>query len=123
MAKGLSETNDKLVRDFLLCWERRETEKVVAACADEAIWHFRPLEPIVGREAIRSFVERYADTPGGPYHILNQVAGERVVMNERNDHITLNGKAIVRPSCGVFEIDGGYIKAWRDYYDTSGLGA
>jgi limonene-1,2-epoxide hydrolase len=45
------------------------------------------------------------------------VATERVVMNERTDHITLNGRPVVLPICGTFEIEGGRIRAWREYFD------
>ncbi len=38
-------------------------------------------------------------------------------MNERTDHITLNGKAVVLPICGVFEMRDGHIKAWREYFE------
>lgn len=50
--------------------------------------------------------------------------GSGPVMNERFDHVTLDGgrPAAVR-ICGVFEIKDGQIKAWRDYFDQSGAGA
>ena len=120
---GDSAGNDKLVRDFLLLWERRDTEQVVAACTEDAVWHFRPLKPIVGRDAIRAFAQKYADIPGGPYEIRLQVATHRVVMNERTDHVTHDGKSVTLATCGVFETEDGQIKAWRDYFDTSGLNA
>jgi len=118
---GNTAESDKLVRDFLLIWESRDTERIVAACTEDAVWHFRPLKPIVGRDAIRAFAQEYASIPGGPYEIGLQVATERVVMNERTDHVTLDGKSITLATCGVFEIEDGRIKAWRDYFDTSGL--
>jgi limonene-1,2-epoxide hydrolase len=120
---GDSADNDELVRDFLLIWERRDTEQIVAACTEDAVWHFRPLKPIIGRHAIRAFAQRYATIPGGPYEIRLQVATDRVVMNERTDHVTHNGKSITLATCGVFEIENGQIKAWRDYFDTSALNA
>ena len=48
--------NDALVREFLLLWEQRDTDKLVAACTEDAVWHHRPLPPAVGREhGIREF--------------------------------------------------------------------
>ena len=59
--------------------------------------------------------------PGGPYEILLQVAGDQVVMNERLDQVTVDGQLLALRSCGVFEIEDGRIKAWRDYFDTGNL--
>ena len=38
-------------------------------------------------------------------------------MNERTDYITINGVPVTLPICGVFEIENGRIKAWREYFD------
>ena len=110
--------NDALVRQFLLLWEQRDTDKLVAACTDDAVWHHRPLPPAVGRDGIREFAQRFADVPGGPYEILLQVVDDRVVMNERLDRVTVDGRLAELRACGVFEIEDGRIKAWRDYFDT-----
>jgi limonene-1,2-epoxide hydrolase len=45
-----------------------------------------------------------------------------VVMNERLDRVTFGGQLAELRSCGVFEIEDGRIKAWRDYFDTGALG-
>jgi limonene-1,2-epoxide hydrolase len=117
----LMHTNDVLVREFLLLWEQRDTDKLVAACTEDAVWHHRPLPPAVGSDGIREFAQRFADVPGGPYEILLQVADDRVVMNERLDRVTVGGQLAELRSCGVFEIEDGRIKAWRDYFDTGSL--
>ena len=109
--------NDALVRRFLSAWERRDTDLIVDTFADDGVYHSTPLEPIEGRAAIRAFVEAFADVPPGRLEIHHQVASERVVMNERTDYITLNGRPVVLPIAGVFEIVEGRITAWREYFD------
>ena len=42
-----------------------------------------------------------------------------MVMNERTDFITLNEKPVTLPICAVFEMDGGRIRAWREYFDLA----
>ena len=111
--------NDALVREFLLLWEQRDTDRLVTACTEDAVWHHSPLPPAVGRAGIREFANRYADVPGGPYEILRQVADDRVVMNERLDRVTYNGALVELKACGVFEIEDGRIAAWRDYFDPA----
>lgn len=116
---NVNEANDALVREFLLRWARRDTDWLVSACDQDAVWHHRPLEPSIGREAIRSFCERFDAVPGGPYEVLAQVASDRLVMNERLDHVTVGDELRVLHVCGVFEIEDGRIVGWRDYFDTS----
>lgn len=112
-----SASNDRLIRDFLRAWERRDTEAIVDAFTDDGVYHSTPLSPIVGKAAIRDFVASFADVPPGRLVIHHQVATEDLVMNERTDHITLNGRPVTLPISGVFEIRGGRIKAWREYFD------
>jgi limonene-1,2-epoxide hydrolase len=111
--------NDTMIREFLAAWERRDTEHIVNAFTDDGVYHSVPLTPIVGKAAIREFVAGFTDVPPGRLEIHHQVAVGDIVMNERTDYITLNGAPVVLPICGVFEIEGGRIKAWREYFDLS----
>jgi limonene-1,2-epoxide hydrolase len=106
-----------MVRSFLAAWERRDTEHIVDRFAEDGVYHSIPLTPIVGRAAIRAFVAGFAGRPPGRLVIHHQVATDRVVLNERTDHITLNGQPVVLPISGVFEIEDGRITAWREYFD------
>lgn len=109
--------NDTMIREFLAAWERRDTDFIVDCFADDGVYHSVPLTPITGKSAIRDFVAGFADVPPGRLEIRNQLASDNLVINERTDYITMNGKAVTLPICGVFEIDGGKIKAWREYFD------
>ena len=43
-----------------------------------------------------------------------------MVLTERIDRFTINGKQIALPVMGTFEIDAqGKISAWRDYFDLA----
>jgi limonene-1,2-epoxide hydrolase len=109
--------NDRMVREFLAAWEQRDTDHIVDRFADDGVYHSIPLSPIVGKEAIRGFVAGFVGKPSGRIEIRHQVATASVVMNERTDHIFLNGKPVSLPIMGVFEIAGGKITAWREYFD------
>jgi limonene-1,2-epoxide hydrolase len=111
--------NDAMIRAFIAAWERRDTEYIIDSFTDDAVYHSIPLTPIVGKDAIREFVTRFADVAPGRLEIRHQIASADVVMNERVDHITLNGNPVVLPICGVFEIENGRIKAWREYFDLT----
>jgi limonene-1,2-epoxide hydrolase len=110
-------SNDRMIREFLARWERRDTDYIVDCFTDDGVYHSIPLTPIVGKAAIRKFVAGFAGKPPGRLEIRHQIATDNVVMNERVDYITINGTAVTLPICGVFEIEDGRIKAWREYFD------
>ena len=116
---GSAQANDALVRDFMAAWERRDTAFILESFTEDAVYHSMPLTPIVGKDAIEAWVRGFEDVPGGRLEVRNQVASGAVVMNERTDFITLNGKPVTLPICGVFEMDGGRIRAWREYFDLA----
>lgn len=52
--------------------------------------------------------------------VRHQIAVGDLVMNERLDTFTFHdGGWVVLPIAGVFELRGGKITAWRDYFDLS----
>ena len=44
-------------------------------------------------------------------------------MNERTDILVMDGKRVELPVMGVFELEGGKIRGWRDYFDMSAFAA
>jgi limonene-1,2-epoxide hydrolase len=110
---------DAMIRDFFSAWEHRDVDHVMSRFTEDAVYHNISLEPLVGKAAIRAFLEEFADVPPGRFEIRHQVAAGGVVMNERIDHITVGGREIALPICGVFETEDGLIKAWREYYDSA----
>ena len=114
-----AEANDALIRAFVGDWERRDTDAVLTYFTEGAVYHCPPLTPIVGKPALAVWVRGFESTPPARLDIHHQIASLEVVMNERTDHITLNGRAVVLPICAVFELEGERIKAWREYLDLT----
>ena len=113
---------DTVVREFCAAWGRADLEAIMAAFAEDAVYHNIPMEPCNGLEAIRAFIEGFfAMSPDGiKFEIGHQVCAGAVVMNERIDTLVMNGNEISLPVCGVFEVDdSGKITAWRDYFDMA----
>jgi len=54
--------------------------------------------------------------------IHHQVVSGGIVMNERTDHMTVEGRRFALPICGLFEIRGGLIKARREYFNLAPVG-
>ncbi len=116
--------NKRIVLDFIEAWNRLDYEAIYAAMTDDIYYHNIPMEPCKGKTAIRGFIEGFLKTsPGGiDFEILHQSTAKStagsVVMNERVDTFSMDGKQTGIPVCGVFELnDAGQIVAWRDYFD------
>ncbi|MEE8310864.1 MAG: limonene-1,2-epoxide hydrolase family protein [Candidatus Binatia bacterium] len=113
---------DTIVRDFCAAWDRGDTEAIVAAFTDDAVYHNMPMPPCNGRDEIREFIDGFLGGTASAVHfdIRHQLTSGRVVMNERVDTIVMESGEIALPVCGVFEITPeGKIAAWRDYFDMS----
>ncbi len=116
---GAEAANDELVRQFIAAWERRDTEHILSYFSDDAVYHAIPLTPIVGKPALDAWVRGFGAVPPGRLDVRHQVASGNVVMNERTDHITLNGVPVTLPICAVFDLRDGKITAWREYFDLA----
>jgi limonene-1,2-epoxide hydrolase len=114
-----SEDPGQLVIMFLATWDSGDVDGMLDLFAEDAVYHNMPLDPAVGKPAIRELVTQYFNTMESGLHaeIHRQLVDGNVVMNERTDTCTLDGGEIVVPVCGVFDVENGQVKAWRDYYD------
>ena len=113
---------DDVVRAMVESWNalQPDPEKFSKFFAEDAVWHNIPMEPAVGRDAIRGafvgFVDRLDKVH---FEIHLQVASGNVVMNERTDTFTVDGRVAPLRVMGVFEVADGFITAWRDYFDLA----
>jgi limonene-1,2-epoxide hydrolase len=77
-----------------------------------------PMGPVKGRknveEMIRGFISSWTETE---WEILHLVARGEVVIAERVDRTKAGDKSVDLPCTGVFEMEEGKIKVWRDYFD------
>lgn len=112
--------NEKVVNDFCQTWSTLNMDKVMEFFTDDAVYHNIPLKPASGKAEIRKTIDGFmSGTTSVEFKILNSAAAGAVVFNERVDSFVLNGKHLSLPVTGVFELSGGKIKAWRDYFDLS----
>ena len=110
--------NERIVTDFCNAWSRMDADELADYFTPDGIWHNIPLEPRQGQEVIR---EHLKDLPKRVkefrIEILHQVSSGNVVMNERIDYMVLQDRRVALPVAGIFELEHGKIKAWRDYFD------
>ena len=91
---------------------------------DDAVYHNIPQAPVSGRQNIATTISSFL-RPGPPgiesidFRVINIAANGPVVMTERVDVFTLPDKSFELPVMGTFEVSGGKINAWRDYFDAN----
>jgi limonene-1,2-epoxide hydrolase len=111
--------NAAIIRDFVAAWSRLDADELVSYFTQDGIYHNMMLPPVQGHAALKPFIAGFA---GGwqatTWELRNLAAEGDLVFTERLDRTTTpDGKQIDLPCCGVFEMRGGKIAAWRDYFD------
>lgn len=115
-------SNIPVVERFVESWNRMDVGAIASAFATDGVWHNIPMEPRRGREAIRVAVARFlanVDTVDWRTLAIAEDADGRV-LTERVDGFGMkNGARVELPVMGIFEIAGGQIVSWRDYFDLA----
>ncbi|MFI5351870.1 MAG: limonene-1,2-epoxide hydrolase family protein [Candidatus Binatales bacterium] len=112
--------SEKVVNDFCKSWQRRNLDEIMGYFTDDAVYHNIPMPPAKGKDAIRATISSFLPMATAvEFKILKSLAAGNVVMNERVDIFQMGPKRIELPVAGVFEVNGGKIAAWRDYFDLA----
>ena len=116
------ETNNSIISRFCNAFGRMDADELIAYFTDDAIYHNIPMPVRRGRAEIYAALQgMQARFKGLEFETLHQVAADNLVMNERIDHLIYEDRRLALPIVGVFELEGGLIKAWRDYFDLATL--
>ncbi|MGH2607865.1 MAG: limonene-1,2-epoxide hydrolase family protein [Tepidiformaceae bacterium] len=116
--------NNEIINAFVREFDAAEpdADKLASYFTEDAVYHNIPMQPVTGREAIRATLGGMkAMMLSASWEVLHQVADGDVVMNERIDRFTVNGRPVDVKVMGVFELRDGKIAAWRDYFDLAGF--
>src|SRR5690349_7826021 len=110
--------NAQIIRDFIAAWPRLNPDELAAYFTEDGVYHNMPTGPVAGRQNVRGLIAGFLSTwTATHWDVLNLTSAGDVVIAERVDHIHSAGKQVDLPCCGVFEMEGGKIKVWRDYFD------
>ena len=120
----MSAENEKIVSNFCQAWSRMNLDEILGFMSDDAVYHNIPMAPAKGKAAIRGVVDGFLKMADAIDFKINQTTSSgNVVMNERVDSFVYKGgKKGSVPVVGVFEVSGGKITAWRDYFDMKMAG-
>jgi len=111
-------SNGQIIRDFIAAWSRLDPAELAGYFCEDGTYHNMPAGPVSGRknveQMIRGFISSWTETEWEIVHLLAQ--GD-VVVAERIDRTKAGDKSVGLPCTGVFEMEDGKIKVWRDYFD------
>jgi limonene-1,2-epoxide hydrolase len=114
------QTVQRFIAAFIEAWPTKDASGLMAFFSDDAVYHNIPLDAVQGKEAIRSTLEGFMDMGGNvEVEVANIVAADNLVVVERVDRFIQSGETSSLSIVGIFEIEGGLVKAWRDYFDLS----
>ncbi|MBA3863247.1 MAG: limonene-1,2-epoxide hydrolase [Erythrobacter sp.] len=112
--------NEQIVREFIAAWSRLDVEELLSFFAEDGTYHNMPLMPVSGQAALRPFIAAFlGNWSSTDWEVLNLLSSGNIVIAERMDRTRIGSKSVNLPCCGVFEMQDGKIKAWRDYFDMA----
>lgn len=113
-------SNEQIVRDFIGAWSRLNVDELLTYFTEDGVYYNMPIAPVSGHKQLRPFIAAFLkDWTATEWDILNLVSAGNVVIAERLDRTLVGDKAVNLPCCGVFEMQDGKIKVWRDYFDMA----
>lgn len=110
--------NAQVIRDFVAAWERLDADEIAGYFTEDGTYHNIPVGPVSGRANVRELIAGFInDWTATNWDVLTLVESGDTVVAERVDHIHMGEKQVDLPCLGIFEMEGGKIKVWRDYFD------
>jgi limonene-1,2-epoxide hydrolase len=114
------EDNEQIIRKFIEAWSRLDPEELAGYFAEDGVYHNMPAGPVSGRANVEKFIRGFsASWTETTWDLLNILSSADVVIAERLDRTQAGDKSVDLPCVGVFELEAGKIKVWRDYFDIA----
>jgi limonene-1,2-epoxide hydrolase len=116
--EGTTMTAEDIVRAEIAAWGSNDVDAVMSHFAEDATFDIGPDWPkLQGREAIHQMMKTFF--AGGKcvdLKVLHLAVDGDVVLMERTDYWTVDGKQMSWPVMGAYEVKAGKITAWREYF-------
>lgn len=119
------QTPSQIVSDFIALWEEPDgfPQAVDTYFTPDTVWENHGLITTRGAEEAIGFYDQFGAATGMKGMRIDVTAIAETgakVLTERVDYILGAGGETVMtvPVMGIFEVEGGRITAWRDYFDT-----
>ncbi|MGE0621227.1 MAG: limonene-1,2-epoxide hydrolase family protein [Pseudomonadales bacterium] len=118
MSGDAESRNEAVVREFIAAWSRLDPDELVSYFTSDGTYHNMPMAPVTGRENLRQFIAGFlVSWEKTDWEVISLVADGDLVIAERVDRTLAGGRYVELPCVGVFEMEDGRIRIWRDYFD------
>jgi limonene-1,2-epoxide hydrolase len=109
--------NARTVETFLYALQDQDYDTLDSLMADDVLWQNVGYPSIRGRKRIVRLFRRGAGRLGFEVKFHRIAAEGNAVLTERTDALVLGPVRMQFWVCGAFEVHGGRITLWRDYFD------
>jgi limonene-1,2-epoxide hydrolase len=109
--------NARTVETFLYALQDEDFATAESALADDIVWQNVGWPTLRGRKRITTLFRRGEGRSGFEVKIHRIAADGNAVLTERTDALIIGPLRLQFWVCGVFEVHGGRITLWRDYFD------
>ena len=111
-------SNTEIVTEFVKAWSSLDAEKLAEYFTEDGTYYNMPTQPVTGKDNVQQFIAGFlANWTETTWDILNICESDNVVYCERIDRTKTTNGNVDLPCFGVFELENGKIKVWRDYFD------
>jgi limonene-1,2-epoxide hydrolase len=112
--------NVSIVREFIEAWSSLDADRLAEYFTEDGTYHNMPTQPVTGKDNVRAFIKGFLATwTETQWDVLHIIGAGDVVIAERLDRTKTSQGDVDLPCTGVFEMEDGKIKVWRDYFDLS----
>jgi limonene-1,2-epoxide hydrolase len=118
------ERSEQVVERFLGLLSRGEVDAAADLLDTDVVYTNVSLPTIHGRERVRRVARATLGRPGAGFEVyLHAISSEGgTVLTERTDVLTFGPLRTQFWVCGRFDVEGGQIVGWRDYFDWLDVG-
>lgn len=119
-----AQTPTATVKAFLAAMEKKDYARGLQNVAEDCEYTNMPagMGTVRGHAGIRQVLEPFfGPTLENEFVILRESTTGPIVFMERRDRHRLKDRWVELPVTGVFEVHGGKITVWRDYFDIQTL--
>jgi limonene-1,2-epoxide hydrolase len=112
--------NEKTIREFIAAWSRLDAGELSSYFTEDGTYHNMPIGPVTGRANVEKLIGGFISSwTATDWEIHNVLCKGDLVMVERTDRTRAGERSGDLPCTGVFEMEAGKIKVWRDYFDMA----
>jgi len=114
----MAQSNAEIITEFVNAWSNMDPDALAEYFTEDGCYYNMPTQPVKGRAAVKEFIRNFlANWTETQWDILNIAEVGDVVFCERLDRTKTTQGNVDLPCAGIFEMENGKIKEWRDYFD------